>query len=146
MTSALAWRFPRVTFPASDHRLERLGDLLPGPEETAGQGGVADAEGIGGLAVLEPGNIYSDERIAEVNRQRRNRFIDQTALQHLVRLWRGGVLEPVDLVRRRECRPAARAAMLADKGVAKDAEEVAEIVVVPEKPRLRQDLRIGVLD
>ena len=53
----------------------------------------------------------------------------------------------IELLRdRRRLRATHRGAVAADERVAQDAEEIAEVVVVPQQPRLGEHARIRLLD
>ena len=90
-----------------------------------------DPQGLGGLVVLEPGDVDSDERIPELRRKRRDRLVHDPPLGDLMRLPREHVLEVGDLVVGCKRGPATSASVVADEGIAQDAQQVAEVVVVP---------------
>src|SRR2546430_2392001 len=78
----------------------------------------ADAEGAGGFAVAEPGDVDCRDRVAEVRPKRGDGVVDEMRLRSRLRLERLGVRDPVELVGRGQLGPAPCAALLADEGVA----------------------------
>ena len=118
------------TFPGRRLRPEHAREPPARPEEAGRQRALLYPQGAGGFAVWQPDDLNGDERIAKVLRQGGDGFVDEAPLGDGLWLGRGRVLDPVELVGRREGGPAARPAMLTDERVAEDAKQVSELVVV----------------
>ena len=127
--------------------LDRPDDLLPRAVEAAHHRSLANPERTRRLLVGEARDVDRDEDVAEVVGQRGDGGIDLIGLERGLGVARQRVLDEVELVRERlRPQPSALGTLLVQERVAQRAQQVAEVVLVPEQAWPREHARVRLLD
>jgi hypothetical protein len=115
--------------------------------EAAHHRAFANPEGPGCFLVREARHVDRNQDVAEVVRKRRDRGVHLRRLERGLGLTRPRIGDEVELVGQRDgTKSAALSPLLVQEGVPQRAQEVAEVVLVTEKPGAREHTAVGFLD